>query len=133
MQNNTRNQNHNDIQQIMARARDSMQRGDMVGAIADFTEVLLKDSANVAAYAERCIAWARTGDFESAFADSNQIIRLQPQSAVGYYLRGMILARHHDMKGALHDYTDAILRDPRHVNAYANRGALHREMGNAAG
>src|SRR5436305_401777 len=103
MQNNAKNHNDSQIvsQQIFARAKASMQRGDLVGAIADFTEVLLKDSANVAAYAERCVAWARSGDFDSALTDSNQIVRLQPQSAVGYYLRAMIRARQRDANGAL--------------------------------
>ena len=63
-------------------------RGDLAGAIADYTQALTLNPQNAMAYNNRGNAHADQGDLAGAIADYTQALTFDPQYANAYYNRG---------------------------------------------
>jgi Flp pilus assembly protein TadD len=71
----------------------SLQLGNYVAAVADYTRALDVEPANSFAYYNRGITRDRMGDFMGAVEDFTQAIALDPQNADFYHNRGFSLRK----------------------------------------
>jgi len=108
-------------------------RGDLDGAIGEFTKAIALDQKNPLAYSARGNAKINTGDLEEAIADHTKAIELDPTRRTPYINRGVAKVDKNDLDGAIADYTKAIALDPKSASAYLNRGNARLEKGDMAG
>ena len=97
-------------------------KGDMDGAIADYTKAIALNPKHAFAYFNRALAKRAKGDLDSALADATKSIELRPKDADGYNCRGHVKMAQSDFDGAIADFTKAVELNPKHDYAYANRG-----------
>jgi tetratricopeptide (TPR) repeat protein len=107
--------------------------GDLVGAIADYTEAIRLTSQIPEAYFNRGLARRRSGDLVGAIADYTEAIRLNPQFAEAYDNRGATRQWSGDYAGAIVDHTAAIHLNPQLANAHNNRAYASYRNGDLAG
>ncbi|MDB6122474.1 MAG: repeat-containing serine protease [Pedosphaera sp.] len=110
---------------------DKNAKGDLDGALADFTKVIALKPDYADAYNNRGIIRAK-GGLDGALADFTKAIELQPDNASGYYNRGIIRAKG-DPDGALADFTKTIELNPDVASAYYNRGHVKQVNGGLDG
>src|SRR3982751_5329383 len=89
--------------QTLRRAEDYYQRGlaryekgDVEGAIADYSKAIEMYPKYSAAYNSRAAARKAKGDTDAAIADYNRAIELSPDIALPYYYRGFIFLEKQD-------------------------------------
>lgn len=63
-------------------AFEKYRRGDLQGAIADYTQAVQVSPAFTNAYIERGIAYHDAGDLSHALADLNRAVQLEPNNAL---------------------------------------------------
>jgi tetratricopeptide (TPR) repeat protein len=85
-----------------------MRRGDVDGAIDDFTRGLALTPGDADLFYNRGNAYAARGRYREAFADYNQAGALAPLYAKAYFNRGSLRARLGDRDGAIADWRYAI-------------------------
>jgi tetratricopeptide (TPR) repeat protein len=96
-------------------------KGDLEGAIADFTKAIEVDPRYANAYYNRGIARQAKGDHDGAIVDYTKAIEIDPRDAKAYYNRGIARLAKGDLDraiGAIADFAKAIEIDPRHAKAY---------------
>src|SRR5216117_1931099 len=93
-------------------------KGDIDGAIADFTYAIELYPKYSTAYNNRGLAKKNKGDLDGAIADGTRAIELDPKDAGAYSNRGIAKEEKGDMEGAIADCTRAIKLDPRYAPAY---------------
>jgi lipoprotein NlpI len=108
-------------------------RGDLDGAIAEFSKAIGLDPKNPLAYSARGNAKINTGELEDAIADHTKAIELDPTRRAPYINRGVAKVDKNDLDGAIADYSKAIALDPKGASAYLNRGNARLEKGDTAG
>jgi tetratricopeptide (TPR) repeat protein len=108
-------------------------KGDLAGAIADFTQAITLDPGYAQAYSYRAAARQAKGDLDGALSDDDQLLTLQPKNAGGFCQRGFIKQSKNDPDGAIADYTQAIALDPKAFIAYYNRGLIKEQKGDYDG
>ena len=108
-------------------------KGDIDGAIADFTRAIELYPKYSTAYTNRGLAKKNKGDLDGAIADCNRAIELDPKDAGGYSNRGIAKQAQGDLKGAIADYTRAIELDPKDAGGYSNRGNAKGAKGDVEG
>ncbi|MHC4402088.1 MAG: AAA family ATPase [Planctomycetota bacterium] len=120
-------------------------KGDTEGAIADFTNVLHLDSAQIGVVAltllKRGVAKGSLGDTEGEIADYTAVVELEgaPTEDVALALvkRGVTKARQGDTEGAIADYTAVVELEgaaTEHVRAaLLSRGACKAKQGDMDG
>jgi tetratricopeptide (TPR) repeat protein len=109
------------------------EKGDLDGAIAEYTRALEVDPKYVPAYASRGAAkWAK-GDLDGSIADSTRAIERDPKHAIAWYNRGGAKQAKEDFDGAIADYTRAVEIDPKYEAAYYNRGNAKLSKGDPDG
>ncbi|MEK6551225.1 MAG: tetratricopeptide repeat protein [Pseudomonadota bacterium] len=108
-------------------------KGDLDGAIADYTRALEIDPRHVGAYINRGIAKRAKGDLDGAMADYNRALEIDPRHVGAYINRGFAKMHKGDLDGAIADYNHALKLDPRHVKAYYNRGNAKQVKGDLDG
>jgi tetratricopeptide (TPR) repeat protein len=108
-------------------------KGDLDGAIADYSKAIQLKPDYATAYYDRGAARMAKGDLDASIADYGKAIELQPDMVTAYNGRG--IARHHkgDLEGSMSDYNRAIELDPKYVMAYYNRGAVKKAKGDLEG
>jgi Flp pilus assembly protein TadD len=82
-------------------------RGDLAGAIADYTQALTLNPQNAMAYNNRGNAHADRGNLAGAIADYTQALTFDPQYANAYYNRGGVRVTEGDKAGAVADFRQA--------------------------
>src|SRR5204863_530623 len=108
-------------------------KGDIDGAIADFTRAIELYPKYGTAYNNRGLAKKNKGDLDGAIADCTRAIELDPKDAGAYSNRGIAKQAQGDLSGAIADYTRAIELDPKYANAYNNRSIAKRRKGEMDG
>ena len=115
------------------RGNERGKRGDLAGAIEDFTEAIRLDPEDGHAFNNRGSARQKQGDLDGALADYSQAIRCDPDDAIAFRNRGMLRELKGGPKGALEDYEEAIRLKPDYADAYYCRGNLRKDSGDPDG
>lgn len=87
-------------------------KGDLDGAIEDFTMAIKLDPNEATAYNNRGFAKYEKGDCDNAIPDFDMAIKLKPNYAKAYGNRGLAKKKKDDLKGALEDFETAIRLNP---------------------
>lgn len=81
-----------------------MKRGELAGAIDDFTRALGEDPGYRIALTGRAFAYMKQGKYEAAIAEAGVLIRLYPDEGGGYIVRGKIQRSRGDWSRAKADF-----------------------------
>ncbi len=106
-------------------------RGDVAGAIGDFSEVLRINPRHTPALQQRGLARQDAGDPDGAIADFSEALRIDPRLAVVLVDRGICRAAKGDLDGAIADYNEALRIDPRCGAALNGRGNARAAKGDS--
>lgn len=90
-------------------------RGDLDGAIAEFSTAIAGSRQPGLAYLNRGLSHARKGDRDMALADLDRAVRLSPGSARALYNRSLLLRRAGERARADSDAAEALALDPRYA------------------
>jgi lipoprotein NlpI len=112
---------------------DKYKKGDLDGAIADFTRSIEANPQYAYAYLHRGMARYGKGQLKEALEDANKVIEITPQDADAYLLRGVIAENRDELENALRDYTRATEIDPKSKSAFNDRGTVKGAMGDLDG
>jgi Tfp pilus assembly protein PilF len=95
----------NDVDELHQRGVEKINKGDLNGALADFTRAIKMSPENAAGYTNRGHVRLLKGDLDEAGADYSRAIEVDPEFGTAY--RGRANARHMsgDVKGAIADAT----------------------------
>jgi len=100
-----------------------MDKGDRVGAIADFSKAIELDPNFVTAYYRRGDAKImKGGDLDGSITDYSKAIELDPNFASAYCRRGNARMYKKDWEGATADWSKAIKLNPTSTEPYLSRG-----------
>ena len=109
------------------------QRGDLDGAIADFTAAIALDPHHAMAFNNRGNARSDKHDLDGAIADFTEAIAIDPRHAMAFSNRGITRRDKGDLEGAIADFTEAIALDPGDSRALTNRGNARCDRGDLEG
>jgi tetratricopeptide (TPR) repeat protein len=101
-------------------------------AIADFSEVLKRDSGNATIYVARAKAFELTKEYDRTIADCNEAIRIDPRSKEAYATRGECYEWKKVTGKAIADYTAALRIDPEFAWARGKRANTYLLRGEGA-
>jgi Flp pilus assembly protein TadD len=90
-----------------ASAREKSDKGDVAGAIADYTKAIALDPTDAVAYFSRARIRESINDFDGAIADYDKVIVLDPHNAEAYNDRGFAKESKGDLDGAAADLNQA--------------------------
>jgi tetratricopeptide (TPR) repeat protein len=93
-------------------------KGDLDGAISDYTRAIEIDSRDAGAYEGRGEARRTKGDLDGAITDATRAIEIDPHLAGPYITRGLARRKKGDLEAALEDYTKSIVIDPNYADGY---------------
>jgi tetratricopeptide (TPR) repeat protein len=114
-----------------------MSRGDMIGAISEFSQALLANQRDVDAYVGRGKAFQATGGYELARRDFNVALAVDSKSSPAYTARGALnyalsKLREEDQEMLLHaaldDLNKAVALDPNCAEAYKYRSIVYAAL-----
>jgi tetratricopeptide (TPR) repeat protein len=103
-------------------------KGDIAGALADYTEATAKDPRDAFAWARRAALRMDQGDREGAVKDATRALEFAPRSVPVLAKRGEAWFALDRFDRALADFDAVLVEQPRDVRALANRGAALLEM-----
>jgi Flp pilus assembly protein TadD len=115
------------------RGIDRQAKGDLDGAIADYTKAIEIDPRSAHAYNSRGNLRDAKGDHDGAIADFTKAIEIDPRDADAYNNRGGARKAKGDLDGAIADYTKYIELEPRDADGYNNRGGARKAKGDLDG
>ena len=104
-------------------------KGDVDGAIADYTKAIEVDPRYAPAYYNRGMAREDKADPNGAIADYTKAIEINPKMGAAYNNRGQVRANRDDLEGALADFNKSIALNPRDSTGYLNRGVARKQKG----
>jgi len=124
--------------ELVNRGVDKAERGDLQGAIANYTQAIRVQPKFSPAYYNRGIAYYKQGDKQAALADFSQAIQVNQSwddrgIVNAYYNRATVRYDLSDFKGAISDYNQTIRLKPDYAAAYLNRGNVKDEAGDVQG
>lgn len=99
-----------------SRGVERRRAGNLVGALADYTEAIRIDPKDHFAYNNRANLRRDQGDLEAAIADYTEALRLDPGYTAAYVNRGLVHERRKDVGRARADFQEAISRPPKYGN-----------------
>jgi tetratricopeptide (TPR) repeat protein len=111
---------------------DKQAKGDLDGAIADYSRAIELDPKNGNAYYSRGTAKRARNDLDGAIADFTHTLELDPKDAGAYTSRGVAKSEKGDLS-AIADYNRAIEVNPKYALAYFNRGNGKQAKGDLEG
>ncbi len=97
-------------------------KGDLDGAIADFSRAITIVPIWPSGYRERGIVKQWKGDLNGAGEDLNRAIEIDPKDAYAYFCRGCAKASKGGHAEAIVDYTHAIELNPHNATFFLSRG-----------
>src|SRR6516164_5505153 len=100
-------------------------KGDLDGALADYSQAIQVDPTYVNARFNRGNAYKAKGDLARAIADYNEAVQLDPKYVFAYNNRGNAYYARSDLDRAIADYDQAIQLDPKNAATYNNRGNVY--------
>jgi membrane associated rhomboid family serine protease len=109
-------------------------KGDVDGAIADYTDAIRLDPKGAFAYNSRC--WARATanrELQHALEDCNEAMRLKPDDANTMDSRGFVYLRLDQLDDAIADYDAALKINPKIAGSLYGRGLAKLRKGNTVG
>ena len=108
-------------------------KGDVEGAIRDYSQALALDGNLAQAYSNRGNALTKLGRYEEAIADYDQAIDLAGEMAPIYCNRGLTRKMLGDLQGSMGDFEIAIGIDARFAPGYLARGGVRALLGDVKG
>lgn len=108
-------------------------RGDLDGAIADFTRALELDPKSIFALNNRGRVKQAKGDLDGALSDFSEAIGIDPIYADAWYNHGRAERDKGDLNAALTDYNRTLNLDPKFLDTYIRRGNIKKAMGDFDG
>ncbi|WP_293338172.1 TerD family protein [Microcoleus sp. CAWBG58] len=106
-----------------------IQKGDVAGAIANFTQALGLNPNIPQAYLGLGIATAKQGNKQQAIYNYDRALQLNPNLAEAYFGRGQAYYELGDKQKAIGNYEQAIRVNPNYGLAYLERGAIRCMLG----
>jgi tetratricopeptide (TPR) repeat protein len=122
--------NNPKVSDFIASGLAKQRKGDLDGAISDFTQAVALDPNFVDGYRYRAAVRQAKGDLDGAMTDDDEVLTILPDNAAAFCQRGFIKQSKNDLDGALADYSRAIQLDPKSYIAYYNRGLIEDQRGN---
>lgn len=117
----------------LSRGDARWKKGNLDGAIADYTKAIELDPSFAAAYFNRGAVRNRKDDSEGAMADYSKAIELNPNLADAYLYRGILRFDKGDLDTALVDFNKVLELNPRSAQAYNHRGGVRDRKGDLDG
>ncbi len=114
-------------------AQAKFAKGDLDGAIADYSRCIELDPKNASVYYNRGNAKGAKGDLDGAIADYSRAFELDPKNVYACNNRGLTKQAKGDLDGAIADYNRVLELDPKNVYAYNNRGLAEDDKGDYDG
>jgi len=119
---------------LRERGRMKSFHGDHLGAIADFTAVILRWPTNSDGFTGRADARKRAGDLQGAIEDWSAAISINPQHQFAFLQRGRVKAASGDWSGAVSDFSAAMEHDQLGpLSGLLNRGVARHRLGDLSG
>ena len=115
------------------RGNRKQEKGDLEGAIDDFTEAVALAPGEHAPRYNRGNARSLAGDLDGALVDYTDAIELAPAFAPAWQRRGLTRQRLGDLHGAIDDLDEAVRLSPDEPSAYGERAALRALHADFAG
>ncbi|MGB7713052.1 MAG: tetratricopeptide repeat protein [Microcoleus sp.] len=106
-----------------------IQKGDLPGAIANFTQALGLNPNIPQAYLGLGIATAKQGNKQQAIYNYDRALQFNPNLAEAYFGRGQVYYELGNKQRAIGDYEQAIRVNPNYGLAYLERGAIRCMLG----
>ncbi|MDP8934282.1 MAG: TerD family protein [Cyanobacteriota bacterium] len=106
-----------------------VQKGDVPGAIANFTQALTLNPNIPQAYLGLGIATAKQGNKLQAIYNYDRALQFNPNLAEAYFGRGQAYYELGNKQKAIGDYEQAIRVNPNYGLAYLERGAIRCMLG----
>lgn len=119
----------NEAKNYYVRGLTRFDKGDLAGAIADFTKALQTQANYPEAYFYRGLAYFDRKELQKSIADYSKAIELNAGYVDAYYNRALVLSAMGDKPGAIADYTQVIRLDRSFAAAYNNRGLAISDLG----
>jgi tetratricopeptide (TPR) repeat protein len=108
---------------LLNRGVEKFHKGDLDGAIADYSKAIELKPNDALGYYNRGVARNAKGDRDGAIADYDKAIELNPKHAEAYYNRGNAKRdKTNGLDSAVMDFSKAIQLKPSFPEAYNNRG-----------
>ncbi|MEO6786953.1 MAG: tetratricopeptide repeat protein, partial [Chthoniobacteraceae bacterium] len=123
----------NDVDELHRRGVAKLTKGDLDGAMAEFTRAIQMMPKNPAGYSNRGHVRMMKGDLDAAVADYNRALEIDPKYTSAYCGRANAKFGKGDVKGALADFTRAIEIDPNDASGYDGRGGVKYLSGDLDG
>jgi len=101
---------------------------DYVGAVIDYSKVIIIQSDNQLAYVGRANCKEALKDYEGAIADYSIAIMLKPTDEKSYLNRGILQYKTKQFYEAISDLSSAIVKLPDNSTAYYYRGLAYIEL-----
>ena len=108
-------------------------RGDLDGALAEFTRALDIDPAYAVAWNNRGATRHALGDLAGARLDFDQALEREPRYAEAYNNRGIVRHATGDFMGARGDFDQALSLQPENVATHSNRAVTRLVLEDYAG
>ncbi|MEG4204903.1 TerD family protein [Microcoleus sp. Pol7_A1] len=106
-----------------------VQKGDVPGAIANFTQALALNPNIPQAYLGLGIATSKQGNKQQAIYNYDRALQFNPNLAEAYFGRGQAYYELGNKQKAIGDYEQAIRVNPNYGLAYLERGAIRCMLG----
>lgn len=117
---------------LFHRGSERKKKGDIEGALDDFTQSILFCPHYENAHFNRGLIYSEKRDFKLAIEDFNKVIELDPKLSIAYNFRGWAYYQSGDKQSAMHDYDKAISLDSANAEAHNNKGWAYFEAGDIA-
>jgi tetratricopeptide (TPR) repeat protein len=121
-----------DYDALLNRGYNRYDRGDLDGAIADYSKAIKINPKSEDAFYNRGLARDNQGDLQGAIADYSKAIEIDPTSDRSYQNRGYSRWKKGDLQGAIADSSKAVELNPKEAGAYGIRGVALLEQGKDA-
>lgn len=106
-------------------------KGDHLGAIKLYNEIIQETPRNDDAYVKRGVLYLQLGNYTNALSDFSKAIRLNPKNASAYCSRAIVYSdlKEFGVEMAIADLNIAIGIDPNNAYAYLMRGFSYANLG----